>query len=198
MRRMAVLTAAMIALSATMVQARPTPELRPFVGAYIPTGDQSHVLTGSASIGVQLAVEIHDNIHLVGTLAYATPGARRSTIGQDVHIHQYDVGAELFRTVPVSSDPRVTVRPFVGAGFGTRTHDFFDRDDTPAQTYLAGYGALGAEIQREQMALRLEVRDYVTRFKGLLGGEPARARNDLMVGAGVVFHIWPPGTRTRR
>ena len=48
-----------------------------------------------------------------------------------------DVGAELFRIIPFSSNDRWTFRPFAGMGLGARTHDFKNRSDTDAQTYFA-------------------------------------------------------------
>jgi len=189
MRRTLILLAAVLALQAPIVQAQVTPEVRPFAGAYIPTGDQADVLKSSFLVGIQAAVEVNEALHLLGTFGYATPRPDRPAIGNDVHIYQYDVGAELFRIIPFSDD-RWSFRPFAGAGLGARTHDFKDRSDTDAQTYFAGYGALGAEIQHRRVALRIEARDYVTRFKGLLGNEAAVARNDVMLGAGVAFHVW--------
>ena len=190
MRRILVLMAALLALQVTTVQAQVTPEVRPFAGAYIPTGDQADVLKSSFLVGVQAAVEVNEALHLLGTFGYATPRPDRPMIGNDIHIYQYDVGAELFRIIPFSSNDHWTFRPFAGLGVGARTHDFKDRSDIDAQTYLAGYGALGAEIQHRRVALRLEARDYVTRFKGLLGNEAAVARNDVMLGAGLAFHVW--------
>ena len=187
MRRILIFLAAVLALQATMAQAQVTPEVRPFAGAYVPTGDQADLLKSSFLVGVQGAFEVNESLHLVGTLGYATPRPDRPTIGNDVKIYQYDVGAELFRIIPFTSGDDWTFRPFAGAGLGARTHD---RSDIDAQTYLAGYGALGAEIQLRHVALRLEARDYVTRFKGLLGNEAAVARSDLMLGAGLAFHAW--------
>lgn len=189
MRRTLVLLAAVLALQATPVQAQFTPEVRPFAGAYIPTGDQADVLKSSFLVGIQAAVEVNEALHLLGTFGYATPRPDRPTIGNDVHLYQYDVGAELFRIIPFSSNDHWTFRPFAGMGLGARTHDFKDRGDTDAQTYFSGYGALGVEIQNRRVALRIEARDYVTRFRGLLGNEAAVARNDVMLGAGVAFHV---------
>ena len=188
MRRKVFVLAAALMLAATQVHAEVRPEFRPFVGAYVPTGDQADALKSAVVIGGQVGVELAEVFHVVGTLAYATPQAKVLTGDGDVHVYQYDVGVEMFRAVPVAT--HWTFRPFLGAGAGARTHDFYHRRDVDAQTYVAGYGALGAELQHEGIALRLEARDYVTRFKGLFGTEDAEARNDIMVNMGLALHFW--------
>ena len=45
-------------------------------------------------------------------------------------------------------------------------------------------------VQHRRIAVRIEARDYMTRFKGLLGNEAAATRNDVMLGAGLAFHVW--------
>jgi hypothetical protein len=57
------------------------------------------------------------------------------------------------------------------------------------RTYFAGYGALGTELQLARTALRVEARDYVSPFKGLMGGEEAAWRNDVMLAGGFAFHF---------
>jgi hypothetical protein len=190
MRTLLLILAAGLSLSATVAGAQVTPEFRPFVGAFVPTGDHADVLKSSMLVGGQVAVEVRSTVHLVGTLAYATPETDGLAIGKDVHLFQYDVGAEFFKVVPMSqANDHWTFRPFIGAGLGARTHDVYDRNDLDAQTNLAGYAALGGEIQHQRIALRLEARDYVTRFNGLAGGDAAEARNDLMIAAGLAIHI---------
>ena len=188
MRRIGFVLAVALMLAATGARAEVRPEFRPFVGAYVPIGDQADALKQAVMVGGQVGVEVGDMLHVLGTFAYATPGAKNVAGNADVHVYQYDIGAEAFRTLPMATD--WTFRPFVGLGAGARTHDFYRRDDVKAQTYMAGYGALGAEFQLNRIALRVEARDYVTRFKGLFGNDGAQARNDLMMGAGIAFHFW--------
>lgn len=165
------------------------PEARMFAGAYVPTGKQADALKSSMLLGVQGAVELTNNMHLVGTLGYATPRPDQPTIGKDVHLYQYDIGAELFRVYGAKDvDRHWTLRPFVGLGAGGRTYDF-KGITAKAQTHFLGYGALGTELQHLGIAARIEARDYVSRFQGLAGELKATTRNDLVLAGGLAYHF---------
>jgi hypothetical protein len=167
-------------------QAEVKPEIRPFVGAFVPTGDQRNVLNDAVLTGGQVAVEAANVLHLVGTFAFAGPNFDHKFAGQGhMHVYQSDVGAELFRNVAMNN--RWKFRPFVGAGLGVRTYD--PTSSASAKNYPAGYGALGAEFQLRRIAVRCETRDYLTRFKGVTGSESASTRNELMLSAGLAYHL---------
>lgn len=159
------------------------PEFRPFVGAYFPTGDQRDVLKDAFLVGGQVAVEVAEQVHLLGTFGFV-PNKDRTRITQTgVSTYQYDVGLEAFRLMPFATSWEF--RPFVGAGAGART---IDPDYGDSNTNFAGYASLGAEFQTGKVALRLEGRDYLTRFKGLTGTQPSVTRNDIMMMTGLAFH----------
>lgn len=190
MRRALVVTAVFVLqLTGGAAWAGTTPEVRLFAGAYLPSGEQAKVLKSSMLVGVQSAVELSSRVHLLGTFAYATPRPDRPTIGNDVHVYQYDVGAEVFRIYSASrTNDHWTFRPFVGAGIGGRTYDFHDVA-SGSETNLVGYGALGTELQHLNIAARVEARHYLSRFKGLTGTESASTRSDHLVSGGLVFHF---------
>jgi hypothetical protein len=179
-----------LALLATLVGglavtawAQVTPEIRPYVGAFFPTGDERDLLKDAFLVGGQVGVEIAEQIHLIGTFGYV-PNKDRALFPQpDVGIFQYDVGVEAFRIV--STESSWELRPFIGLGGGART---YDPSPGGTETNLAGYGALGMEFQNGTLALRLEGRDYLTRFKGLTGNQDAKTRNDIMTMVGVALH----------
>jgi hypothetical protein len=125
MRKILVVIAVfLITLAGSKAWADVAPEFRLFAGAYVPTGKQADVLKSSMLVGVQSAVELTSGVHLLGTFAYATPRPDRPTMGNDVHLYQYDVGAELFHIYSASSESEHwTFRPFIGAGLGGRTYD---------------------------------------------------------------------------
>lgn len=157
-----------------------TPEVRPFVGAFVPTGPQRDILKDTWLVGTQAALEIADRAHLVGTFAWAPNRTSR-----DVCVYDYTAGVEGFRAMPLRGSWEL--RPFLGLGLGGRTyvnHGDADR----RQTTWGGYGALGTEFQMNRIAVRIEGRDFVTRFKGLTGDAAAEARNDIAVATGVAFH----------
>jgi hypothetical protein len=78
-------------------------------------------------------------------------------------------------------------RPFVGAGVGSRTYDYKDRQ-TKNTSCVAGYASLGAEIRHRVIAVRSEARDYLSCFQSPISGE-RRTRNDLGLTIGLVYHI---------
>jgi hypothetical protein len=185
MRSILLVAAALVAVP-MVVQAQGIPEVRPFVGAFIPTGDQAGVLDGAVLTGAQVAVEAADMLHIVGTFAFTGPNFDKQVVTSGhMHVFQFDVGGELFRSMDISND--WMLRPFVGAGVGMRRYDPTVQGIT--KNYPAGYGALGGEFQMHKIALRFEARDYLSRFKGLSGNDPATTRNEVALTAGMAFHL---------
>jgi hypothetical protein len=199
MRAVTFLSIALLAVGVAAVQAKPVPELRVFAGAYVPTGDQADLLESSMMIGTQVGIEAASMVHLIGTFAYATPEAERPSVGRDVHVYQYDAGAEIFRVISASREnDHWTFRPFLGAGLGARTYDFHDVD-SGSETNFVGYASLGTEFQHKNVALRIEARDYLSRFSGLpvdrhgqhslTDDGDTSTRNDLVFGGGLALHF---------
>lgn len=75
------------------------PEIRPFAGAYVPTGGMRDVLEDAPMIGVQLAVEIGERMHGVGSIGWAFSS---DPADQAIHMSQYDFGVEFFQTFDLS------------------------------------------------------------------------------------------------
>ncbi|HET7224563.1 MAG TPA: hypothetical protein VFK69_02525, partial [Candidatus Eisenbacteria bacterium] len=165
---------------ATAAFAQMIPEVRPFAGAFVPTGKQRDVLKDTWMIGAQGGVEMAQRLHAIATLAWAAnPG------GNDPSVFDYNAGIEAFQPIDMSMNWQV--RPFAGLGLGARTY-VGHGDNTGSETQFAGYGALGTEFQIRRIALRIEGRDYLSRFKGLNGTDRARTGNDLTFSGGVAFH----------
>ncbi len=190
MRKIPMLLAALLVVVPAVSAATrdgPVPEIRPFGGIYVPTGSQADVVKRAVVAGGQIGVELVNNLHLLGTVAWTPTRDKLRTNNNRLDLYQYDVGAELFRSTELNSD--WLFRPFIGAGVGARTYHLRDVD-VNAHTYVTGYGALGAEFQMAQVALRLEGRDYISRFKGVAGNQKASTRNDIGVVAGLSYHLW--------
>src|SRR5918912_1294551 len=76
----------------------PTLEVRPFAGAYVPTGPQRDVLGDAFLAGASLAVEMRPNLAAVGTFAWV-PGDDQQLGGYNrVNVLFYDCGVELNRS----------------------------------------------------------------------------------------------------
>ncbi len=102
MRSILLVAAALVAVP-MVVQAQGIPEVRPFVGAFIPTGDQADVLDGAVLTGAEVAVEAADMLHVVGTFAFTGPKFDTQVVNSGhMHVFQFDVGGELAsrRTIP--------------------------------------------------------------------------------------------------
>jgi hypothetical protein len=180
----AALLAGTTALSAQEPRAKP--EIRPFVGASIPTGTQRDLFNAAPILGLQGAVELKPNLHLVGTFGWV-PGQNEYVLTRDnVNIFEYDVGIELSMVRPLGDNWQF--RPYLGIGGGARTYAY-EADQLGNKTCAAGYGALGTEFQLGRTALRVEARDDVFCFRSPVAGQDSKTRNDVRLTAGVAYHF---------
>jgi len=162
-------------------------EIRPFVGAYIPTGDQRDFLDDAVLVGGQLSWHVIPALSLTGTFGWS-PSKDRVTAGdQTLDIYQYDVGAEL-RASSWLNGGTWSITPFAGLGLGGRTYDYRDLD-VDAKTNFDGYSALGGDIGFGPIGFRIEARDYVSQFKPLTGSGDTKTRNDIGLAAGVSYRF---------
>lgn len=188
MRRTMLLSTALLA-GATVLQAQEPgakAEIRPFMGASIPTGTQRDLFNDAPIFGLQGAVELKPSFHLVGTFGWV-PGQNEYVLTRDkVNIFQYDVGVELSLVRPLGQ--RWLFRPYLGIGGGARTYAY-EADQLGDKTCAAGYGALGTEFQLGRTALRVEGRDDVFCFKSPIAGKDSKTRNDVRLTAGVAYHF---------
>ena len=191
-RRISLATAMLAALAAPGAAARAQGaaagfEFRPFVGAYVPTGEQRDLLKDAVLLGAQASWLVRPALAITGTFGWAPSKDRISSGDQTLDIYQYDVGAEL-RAVSWLAGGTWDFTPFVGLGAGGRTYDYSDLD-VDASTNFAGYGALGGDVGVGAVALRVEVRNYMSRFKPLIGGGGGETRNDIGVAAGLSYRF---------
>ena len=166
---------------------RGIPEIRPFAGALVPTGDNRDLVKDAFLAGLSAGFEVSENLHLLGTFAWSPSREKLDLTRNRVDVYVYSVGAEL-QTARGPSGER-WLRPFVGLGMGGLTYHLRDIS-LNEKNYLAGYGSLGVELQMEKIGLRLEGRDYLHQFKGIEGNEKATVRNFTQFMAGLSYHIW--------
>jgi hypothetical protein len=189
--RKPILLAAILATTVTLPALSQTPvlkpEIRPFVGASIPTGTQRDFFGSSVVYGVQAALEVRETFHLLGTFAVAPATLKVAGGNEDKSLMmQYDVGMEFDLVRPLGES--WLFKPFVGVGAGARSY-FYDDQDLIDRTGLSGYGALGVEFQIARTAIRFEGRDNVFTFKSPLPFEKSRTRNDVGFSLGLAYHF---------
>jgi hypothetical protein len=188
MRRTILVAAAVFAGATALAaqQQRARPEIRPFTGASIATGAQRDLFNDAPIFGLQGAVELKPNFHLVGTFGWV-PGQNQFVLSRDnVNIFQYDVGVELGLVRRLSENWQF--KPYIGLGGGGRTYAY-QAPQLSDRTCVAGYSALGSEFQLNNTAFRIEARENAFCFKSPVAGEPSKTRNDLRLTAGVAFHL---------
>ena len=69
-------------------------EIRPYVGAFLPTGEQRDLLKDALLVGAQASYSVIPQLAITGTLGWS-PTEDRVGAGQTLDLLQYDVGAEL-------------------------------------------------------------------------------------------------------
>jgi hypothetical protein len=108
------------------------------------------------------------------------------TTQNDVNILTYDVGIEFNRVREREFEWRFS--PFLGAGVGGRSY-LYDATGLRDRTSPSVYGALGSEFQVENVAIRLEARDNVFRYRSPIPGVRSRTRNDIDLMVGLAYHF---------
>ena len=162
-------------------------ELRPYVGAFIPTGEQRDLLKDAVFAGAQASVNVLPQLALTGTFGWSPSKDRITSGDQTLDIYQYDIGAEA-RAASWYRGGSWDFTPFAGLGIGGRTYDYRDLD-VSSKTNVAGYGALGGELGFGKVGVRVEARDYISQFKPLTGVGDSKTRNDVTLAAGLTVRF---------
>lgn len=186
MKKLTAILAAVVALGATSARAEEPVHkfsIAPYVGAYIPTGDQRDVLEDALLVGLTLSYDVHPYVAVIGSFGWTpTKATGVGTAKEDLDLLQYDLGVQ--GQYPVAVGGGWTLKPFLGVGAGARTYSLRDVS-VSAETDFAGYVAAGAKAEYKGLELGLTARDYLTAFDGLTGEESSSTRNDLSLFASV-------------
>jgi hypothetical protein len=163
----------------------PRLELRPWMGARIPTGPQKQLFGAAPVFGVQGAIEMTRALHILGSFGWR-PGRSKMDVGdRGVDVLEYDAGVEYNLLIPLGE--RWELKPFAGGGGGARTY-LYDAAALESSTPLTAYGSLGTELQRGLGALRIEARGYLHGFSDPLTGD-WDARNEVGLALGFAYHV---------
>lgn len=161
------------------------PEIRPIAGVLIPTGDFRNEFKSAETFGGQLALEVTPVFHVVGTVAWTHGHNKFVGVENRTDVWQYDGGVELNPFGLIGS--AWELRPFLGVGLGGRTNDY-KATALKTTTCLAGYGAIGTELQRGIVAFRVEGRDYLSCQESPFNGVK-KTRNDIRLNFGIALHL---------
>lgn len=187
--RLIVMAGCLAALSTAAAQEKSPVrfELRPFAGMYIPAGGMADDFKSASLFGVQPALELSQNFHVLGTFGWADARSKIGTLMNDqTYLWQYDLGVEANAFQEIGEG--WLFRPFVGAGAGARTYEYKDLG-VGDKTCTAGYAALGTEFQKLAIALRFESRGYVNCFKQPFTNDK-KTRADMTFAFGFAYHLF--------
>jgi hypothetical protein len=174
--------------SAAQTSAAParTWEFRVASGAFVPTGSQRKFLKDAQVTAAQLSWLVHPSFAITGTFGWARSRDLSWADSPKLDVFTSDLGVEL-RPVQWFAERAVSFRPFVGLGAGARSYNY-RKLDIDATSNLAGYGAVGGELGIGRVGLRLELRDYATGFKPLVGTGKSATRNDIVIMGALSFN----------
>jgi hypothetical protein len=160
--------------------------LRVSSGAFIPTGSQRNFLKDAQVTAAQLAFVVRPTLAITGTLGWAR--SRDLTLSETPKLDVFtsDLGLEA-RPAQWFAHRAMSFRPFVGLGAGARSYNY-RKLDVDATNNVAGYVAAGGDVGLGRVGVRLEVRDYATGFKPLVGAGKSDARNDVVIMGALSFN----------
>jgi hypothetical protein len=176
-------------------------ELRPYIGAFFPTGLQRAVLENAVVTGAQVGWQFHPSVAVTGSFGWA-PTTNRQTVSfngrvstgsrEPLDLFAYDVALE-GRGTSFQGFAAWATRPYLALGVGGRTYRYRHLDGADPQTNLVGYAAVGLDLNPDagRVGLRVEARNNVSAFRGLPGEfRAAQGRNDVQVSAGLTVRFY--------
>jgi len=163
-------------------------ELRPFTGVFVPQGEQRKDFSSSRASGFQLAYQFTPFAHVLASTSWTEGQAKNLAVREfpRARVWQYDVGAEFNSSATLS--PSLLLRPFIGLGVGARNYYYPDKG-VSKMLYPAAYYAVGSELMRGGVGIRLEGRSYLSVYRAPLE-EQLFSRTDFMVTAGLTYHVF--------
>jgi hypothetical protein len=184
MRRLALIIGA-LAIAGSAAAQSPRFALRPFAGAYVPTGAHADAFSTAFTAGGEGAYRLTPHFSVVGAFAWINGVDKFAPLDSRAHTYTYDLGLEANAVQPLGG--AWSLKPFVGLGAGARSYGYSD----PALdngTFASGYGALGTDVMVGRNALRLQMRDMLSDFR-MPTTSTKSTRNDMSFTMGFGFHF---------
>jgi hypothetical protein len=164
-------------------------ELRPLVGAIIPTGDQAAALKSAVLVGAQVSYSFIPHFVVVGSVGWSPSQDKVDATQPKLDLYQYDLGVE-WRLKNLTAGSAFAARPFVALGGGARMYSLRDVPNSSAQTNAIFYTAIGLDLYPSdgRVGLRVQARGNMTEFSGFRGELSAeKTRNDVQLSAGLTI-----------
>ena len=162
------------------------PEIRPFIGAYMPSGGMKTQFQSATILGAQAAYEATRHLHVVGTLSWMNARTRLASLDDNAtSVWQYDAGLEF--NIDKAAGRVWLFQPFLGAGVGGRSYDY-QASNVNGSSCTTGYATTGAQLQRNALAWRVEGRGYLACYESPVTGK-SRTRNDFSILFGAAWHF---------
>ena len=161
-------------------------EIRSANGGFMPTGQLRSVLKRAHSSGAQVTWNVNTAVAVTSTFSWAASRDIATVDAPKLDVFTSDVGVELCPKQWGSPDG-VTFSSFTVLGGGARSYNY-RKLHVDATHNLAGYAGAGAELGVGRIGMRLEVRDYISGFKPLMGAGKSERRNDVVVMAGIRYN----------
>jgi hypothetical protein len=153
-------------------------------GSVTPTGGQERAIESGKLTTVQLLRVLTPAVAVTGTFGWARTRSSEYDGAPKLDLFTFDAGTEL--RSPRWKGRRLSFNSFAGIGIGGRTYHHRDADVSVA-SHAGGYVSAGGEVGMSRVRVRLEARDYVTRFRPFAGGGDTSLRNDIAWMIGLRF-----------
>ncbi len=166
------------------------PSARPWTvrftgGALVATGAQRNAFKDAKLSAAGLAWRVRPALAITGTFSWARSRALDVADRGKVDVFTSDLGVEA-ETKTWSPSAAVRFKLFAGTGAGVRSYSYRASTDDAAH-HPAGYLAVGTDVSLGRVGMRLEARDYASRFTPAATPGTTSTRNDLVISAGLHF-----------
>ncbi len=154
-------------------------------GALVATGAQRNSFKNAQLSAAGLAWRVAPSLSITGTFSWARSRVLDVADRGKVDVFTSDLGVEA-ETKEWSPSAAVRLRLFAGAGAGVRSYNY-RASSVDATSHPAGYLAVGGDVGLGRVGMRIEARDYASRFSPAVSSGAAETRNDLVISAGLYF-----------